>query len=253
MHASLAVALTYDRYLNGRAGVRRIPEEYYHLCKATTLFNAQLRKPIEDKDKDPIWGTAAALALLTCSMPDARTPEESWPIQSRNGSGMDWLRMSQGKESLCAAVNPLRPDSLFVVMAAAFAHMHTPLPEMGIAGIPRPLVALCQLEQSSSAKSNPYFLAAHAISHTLSLPDREITNGHMQLFMRSIDGSFGELLQSKDPVVLVLLYVWFNKARRCIWWIELRARVECPAILTYLQLRNKDDNSVRAVLSEIDA
>ena len=65
MHASLAVALAYDRYLNGPLGCRRTLEECYHWSQSTALFNRRLREPIETKDKDAIWGTAAALAILT--------------------------------------------------------------------------------------------------------------------------------------------------------------------------------------------
>lgn len=54
MHAALAVALAYDRYLNSPLGCRRILEECYHWYQSTALFNRRLREPIETKDKDPI-------------------------------------------------------------------------------------------------------------------------------------------------------------------------------------------------------
>src|SRR5690554_5721297 len=115
MHASLAVALTYDRHLKGPLGCRRTLEECYHWSQNTVLFNKRLREPIEPKDKDPIWGTAAALAILTFSSPDACKPEQAWPMKSSGSSDLDWLHMSEGKMSLWHMVNPLRPDSLFRV------------------------------------------------------------------------------------------------------------------------------------------
>lgn len=248
MHASLAVALTYDRHLNSSLGCRRSLEECYHWSQSTALLNRRLREPIEAKDKDPIWGTAAALAVLTFSSPDACTPEESWPLKSSNHSDLDWLRMSRGKMSLWHIVNPLRPDSLFRVMAATFAHMHSPLPESGIDGIPRALAAVCLLKVSSTAKNNPYFYAAHAVSQILDLPDSEVTTGQTQLFTRSIHGSFEDLLRKKDPVALLLLYLWYRKVSRSIWWIELRARVECPSICLYLRLYHKGNVAVQAFL-----
>lgn len=248
MHACLAVALTYDRHLNTSLGCRRSLEECYHWSQSTTLFNRRLREPIESKDKDPIWGTAAALTVLTFSSPDARTPEESWPLKSSGHSDLDWLRMSKGKMSLWYIVNPLRPDSLFRVMATTFAHMHSPLPEIGIDGIPRALAAVCHLKDLSTAENNPYFYAAHAVSQILDLPDREVTTGQTQLFTRSIHDPFEHLLREKDPIALLLLYLWYRKASRSIWWIELRARVECPSICSYLRLYHKWNGAVQAFL-----
>ena len=246
MHASLAVAFTYDRHLNGSLGCRRSLEECYHWSQSTALFNKRLREPIKADDKDPVWGTAAALAILTFSSPDACTPEESWPLNPSDHSNFDWLRMSKGKMSLWHMVNPLRPDSIFHVMAATFAQMSLPLPEKGIRGIPRSLAAMCFLNDSSTARNNPYFDAAHAVSKLLNLPDSKVTTGQTQLFTRSIHGSFEDLLRKKDPVALLLLYLWYRKASRSIWWIELRARVECPSICSYLQLYHKGNVAIQA-------
>ena len=248
MHASLAVALTYDRHLNSPLGCRRSVEECYHWSQSTVLLNRRLREPINAKDKDPIWGTAAALTILTFSSPDARTPKESWPLKSSDQSDLDWVRMSQAKMSLWHIVNPLRPDSLFRVMAATFAQMQSPLPEKGIDGVPTALAAICLLNGSSTAKNNPYFDAVHAVSQILDLPDSEVTTGQTQLFMRSIHGPFEDLLRTKDPVALLLLYLWYRKTSRSIWWIELRARVECPSICSYLRLYHRGNVAVQAFL-----
>ncbi|OKP13328.1 hypothetical protein PENSUB_930 [Penicillium subrubescens] len=248
MHASLAVALTYDRHLNGSIDSHRTLEECYHWSQSTSLLNKRLREPIETSDKDPIWGTAAALVILTFSSPDADTPEQSWPLRATGSSDLDWIRMGKGKMSLWDMVNPLRSDSLFSVMAAAFAHMNSPLPEGGIDGIPTALAAVCNLHDSSTAETNAYFHAAHTVSQIMELPDSDVATGHVQLFMRSIEGPFEDLLRGRDPVALLLLYLWYRKVSRCIWWIELRARVECPSIFLYLRLYHKENGDILAFL-----
>lgn len=248
MHASLAVALTYDRHLNGSLDSHRTLEECYHWSQSTILLNKRLSEPIEMRDKDPIWGTAAALVILTFSSPDAYTPEQSWPLKSTSSSDLDWIRMSKGKTSLWHMVNPLRPDSLFSVMAATFAHMNSPLPEGGIDGIPTALTAVCKLNDSSTAETNAYFHAAHTVSQILALPDSEVATSHVQLFMRSIEGGFEDLLRERNPVALLLLYLWYRKVSRCIWWIELRARVECPSLCLYLRLYHKGNGDILAFL-----
>ncbi|KAF5025866.1 hypothetical protein F66182_2048 [Fusarium sp. NRRL 66182] len=248
MHASLAVALTYDRYQSPSSSCRRSLEECYHWSQSTTLFNKRLREPINPNDRDPIWGTAAALAILTFSCPDSYTPEESWPLKHSPCDDLDWVYMINGKMSLWYLVNPLRPDSLFSVMAEAFAQMQSPLPERGIDGMSSALAAVCHLDDSSTADDNPYFYAAHAVSHILKLPDAKVTTGHIQLFIGSIVGRFKRLLLTRDSVALVLLYLWYRKAGCSIWWIKLRARVECPSICLYLQLHHKDNVALHSVL-----
>ncbi|PYH92247.1 hypothetical protein BO71DRAFT_442573 [Aspergillus ellipticus CBS 707.79] len=247
MHASLAVALTYDRHLNSSIDGHRTLEECYHWSQSTVLFNKRLREPIVAKDKDPIWGTAAALAILTFSSPNASTPEQSWPLKYSTSS-LDWVRMIQGKMSLWHTINPLRRDSLFRVMAATYADILAPLPEDGIEGIPRAVAAVCNLSESSTSKSSPYLEAAHAVSQVLDLPDSEVTTGPVNFFIRSIHGTYEELLRDRDPVALVLLYLWYRKAGRSIWWIELRARVECPAICLYLRRYHQGNGAVQAFL-----
>jgi hypothetical protein len=156
--------------------------------------------------------------------------------------------MINGKMSLWQMVEPHRVDSLFHVMAATFAQMQSPLPEVGIHSIPEPLADICLLHDLSTADDNPYFHAAHAVSRVLNLPDSEVTTGHTQLFTHRLDGVFKAILLERDPVALLLLYLWYRKAGRSIWWIELRARVECPAIRMYVQLYHGDDLAVNALL-----
>ncbi|KAF5720916.1 putative C6 finger domain-containing protein [Fusarium globosum] len=246
MHASLAVALTYDRYLNTSLSSPRSLEECYHWSQSTALFNKKLRQPVKTQDKDPIWGTAAALAVLTFSSPDAYRTEDSWPLKTGDDD-LDWVSMISGKMSLWNMVDPLRNDSLFRVMAVTIAQMQAPLPEIGIRGIPEQLVSVCRLNETSTPE-NPYFYAAHAVSRILYLPDSQVTTGQTQLFTHRIDGAFKELLLARDPVALLLLYIWYRKAGRSIWWVELRARVECPAICLYLQRYHADEVAVHALL-----
>ncbi|KAH7194255.1 hypothetical protein DER44DRAFT_844054 [Fusarium oxysporum] len=175
MHASLAVAFTYDRYLNTSSSSPRSLEECYHWSQSTALFNKKLREPVKTQDKDPIWGTAAALAVLTFSSPDAYRPEDSWPLKTGDDH-LDWVSMISGKMSLWNMVDPLRNDSLFRVMAVTIAQMQAPLPDVGINGIPKALATVCQLNERSTPE-NPYFYAAHAVSRILYLPDSQVSVG----------------------------------------------------------------------------
>jgi hypothetical protein len=158
------------------------------------------------------------------------------------------LRMSRGKMSLWDITNPLRPDSLFRVMAGTYAQMNSPLPEEGLSGVPRALAIVCNLQQSSTGQNNPYFETAHAVSQIQRLPDNQVTVGYTEIFTRTIHGPFELLLRERDPVALLLLYLWYRKVGRSIWWIELRARVERPSICLYLRLHHKGYGAVQAFL-----
>jgi hypothetical protein len=247
MHASLAVALAYDRYINSSSNAHHTLEECHHLSQSTKLLSRRLKEPINAKDKDPIWGTAAALAVLAFTSPIIRTPQESWPLKS-DPSGLEWLHMNERKMALWHILDPLRSDSVFRVMAATFARMNAPFPQEGIDGLPGALAAVCDLDDSSTPESSPLFYPAHAVGQILVLPDTEVTTGQTQLFTRSIHGSFKELLLRRDPIALLLLYLWYQKASRSIWWIEPRARAECPLICAYLRLHHKEIDAVQAFL-----
>lgn len=248
MHASIGVALAYDRHLNGPSGRRQTLEECFHLARSTTLLNKRLKEPIETKDKDPIWGTAAALLTLTFSSPDACTLEDAWPLNPRASSALDWLPMNKSKMALMGIMDPLRPDSLFHIMATTFVHMNIPPPKMGVDGIPRKLASLCHLDESSTQINNPYFNAAHGLSRIIYLPDAEITTGLTQPFMQSIEGPFENLLRERDPTALLMLYLWYKKTSRSTWWIELRARVECTSIRSYLKTNHRKNSAIQEFL-----
>ncbi|KAK8113453.1 hypothetical protein PG984_013979 [Apiospora sp. TS-2023a] len=252
MHASVAVALAYDRHLSPSQGCRRTLEECYHWSRSTALLNERLRNPIKTKDKDPIWGTAAALAMLSFASLDASTPEKSWPLKPPDSSDLEWLRMGQGKMSLWDVANPLRPDSLFSIMAPTYAHLYAPLPDRARDDIPKALATVCGLDNLSTAGHNPYLDAAHAVSQILDLPDAQVTIGQTERFTRSIQGPFESLLRAKDPVALLLLYLWYRRAGRCMWWIALRARVECSGICMYLRLYHGENSDVLEFLPKSD-
>ncbi|KAK2051239.1 hypothetical protein LY76DRAFT_676373 [Colletotrichum caudatum] len=237
MHASLAVAFTYDRYLNGHSNRRPTIEECFHASQSTVLLNKRLMKPVTAEDKDPIWGTAAALAIPTFASHEACTTEQAWPLKQSESSEMHWLRISSGK-------------ILWSVFSATYAQMFSPLPRSGIDGIPKSLAAVCDLRSSSTAENSSYFHAAHAVSRIMKLPDGEITTGHTQVFIQTIHGTFKETLQKRDAVALLLFYLWYRKARRVVWWIELRARVEYPAICLYLKLHHKEEKMIQGFLEE---
>lgn len=248
MHSLLALTAVHERHSSISLPARRSLQESFHWTRCTALFNQRLNLPIEPQDRDALWGTAAALAIVSFASLDAVTPEDSWPLKPSEPSDLEWLRMGDGKKALWRLTNPLRPDSIFKIMASTFAEMHSQLTTTSIDCVPIALARLCNLDGLSTAESNPYFTAVHAVIHLQCLPDEQLTPGRALSFLSHVPTAYKLLLQKKDPTALLILLLWYCRARRAIWWIDARARIECPAILLYLRQYHKDNAPVQALL-----
>ncbi|RHZ50507.1 uncharacterized protein CDV56_103115 [Aspergillus thermomutatus] len=248
MHGSLAVTAVHDRYLGVAPPYRRSLRESYHLSQCTTLFNRWLCQPIKEEHKDPLWATAGSLAILTFSSIHACFPEEAWPLGVPDSADLEWLRIGTGKMTLWNLVNPLRPESVFRAMSGIFANMHRPLPKNGTDGVSVELVQLCGLDESSTQENNPYFAVAHSLSRLLAASKGEAPQGAVIQVLRHMHDEFGTRLGEKDPVALLLLCLWYTRARASKWWIDIRARYELPAICTYLQRYHSGDSIIQALI-----
>ncbi len=249
MHASLALAALHDRYLGTPTAGRPALLATYHWSQCTALFNQQLRRPIQPQDRDAVWATAASLGAITFASVDAASsPEAAWPLKEAEPSDLEWIRISEGKMALWHLTDPLRAGSVFRAMSHVYAQLFSPLPVRGIDGLPPALSSLCNLDASSSADSNPFFTPVHALSRLLATPGDQITLSIAILFMGHMKKPFTAMLQARHPVALLLLAMWYARARQAVWWIELRARVECPSICLYLRRFHKENGAVQDLL-----
>ncbi|CAM1501459.1 Fc.00g034430.m01.CDS01 [Cosmosporella sp. VM-42] len=248
MHGTLAVTAVHDRYLDGTPAHRRSLRESNHWSQCTMGFNEWLSQPIREEQKDPLWATAGTLAILTFSSINACFPHEAWPLGAPDSSDLEWLRLGAGKMTLWNLVNPLRPESVFRIMSTTFTTMRRPLPMKGTDGVSAELAQLCGLDQSSSRDNNPYFMVAHAVSRFLRAPVDETLQRKAMMALSHMHHGFGTFLEKKDPIALLLLCLWYTRARESIWWIGLRARYELPAICTYLQRYHKDKSAIQALI-----
>jgi hypothetical protein len=248
MHGTLAVTAVHDRYLGITPPHRRSLRESYHWSQCTILFNKWLSQSIKEEHKDPLWATAGSLAILTFSSINSCSPEESWPLKAPDSSDLEWLRLGSGKMALRHLVNPSRPGSVFRSMSETFAYNHLPLPAKGVDGVSDELGHLCGLDGSSTRENNPYFEVAHGLSRLLKVPKGEVSQGEAMMVSSHMHNEFETCLEKKDPVALLLLCLWYTKARESKWWIEVRARCEVPAICIYLQRYHLDNTALQALV-----
>jgi hypothetical protein len=249
MHGSLAAAAVHDRYLGVTPAPRRSLRESYHWSQCTILLNKRLSQRIKEEDKDPLWATAGNLGILTFSSINACLPEQAWPLGPPDPSDLEWLRIGSGKMTLWQLLNPLRPGSVFRSMSETFWHMHhSAVPEKGTDGVLAGLVHVCGLNESSTPENNPYFTIAHGLSRLMGIPRGEASQNNALGVMSNMQHCFRVGLEKKDPVALLLLCLWYTRAREARWWIELRARHEIPAICMYLHRYHKDNSAIQALI-----
>ena len=248
MHITLAITATHDRHLSSPATGRRTVAETFHWSQCAALFNRKLSQPIQPEDRDPLWATAASLSVVALSSIEASTPEEAWPLKKSDASDLEWLRMSEGKMAVWNLTNPLRPGGMFRALSEEYAQWFSPIPSRGIDGVPSALLSLCDLDSSSSAETSPYFAAVHTLAQLQNLPSDQITMPRVLTFVGHMQTSFKSLLQDKDPVALLLLALWYTKARRSVWYFERRATVECQAICKYLQQYHQSNRAIQESL-----
>ena len=246
MHGTLAVAAVHNRYL--AATPRRCLREYYHWSQCTILFNNWLSQHIKEEHKDLLWATAGSLAILTFSSIHIRSHEQAWPLSAADSSDLEWLRLGTGKMALRRLANPLRPNSVFRLMSETSTLLHQLPSARGANGVPVELAQLCGLDEWSTRDNNPYFAVAHDLSRLLKLPQGEASQRRILMVSSHMQGAFATCLQGKDPVALLLLCLWYTRARERAWWIDLRARFELPAICTYLQRYHKDNSIIQALI-----
>ena len=105
----------------------------------------------------------------------------------------------------------------------------------GISGLPIALAELCELDATSTNDNNEYHYILRLLTPLLCL------DPHPENFTKLISFSgrtcpfYRPLLLRKDPRGLLLIAYWFATLRQVDqWWLTVRARTECVALVTYL-------------------
>ena len=247
MHGILAMAAAHDRYLGIEPTRCRFVREIYHSSQCIVLFKEWLSQPIEEKYKDAIWATGVTLAILAFSSIQVSSFEQAWPLKPSDSSDLQWVRLKASDKELWRLANPMRPSSVFRTASEVFSHNQA-LPRRGIHGLSVKLAELCGVDESSTLENSPYFGFVHALSRLLDVPNGEASDSQILMVLGIISTTFSACLEEKDPVALLLLYLWYTRACQSRWWVDHRARHELPAIRTYLQRYHRNNGIIQALL-----
>ncbi|KAJ1709234.1 hypothetical protein NYO67_8631 [Aspergillus flavus] len=240
MHVVLAISAMHNRHRGTPTPRGPSSFESYHISQCAALLSRKLSQPLRAEDRDPLWMTSTLLGIISTSSISSLTPEEAWPLKSSDTSDLEWLRMAEGKMSVWRLADPLRPNSLFRDMAEEYTQMYDGPFCIGTDRVPPALARLCCITPSSSPDTNPYFTAVHTIAPLLHRSPGQLSRANILSFTSRIERPFKSLLQARDPVALLLLSLWYVKAGDVVWWLRLRARVECQSICMYLRRYHAD-------------
>lgn len=250
MHIMLAITATHDRYLSmAPNNASRSLTEAYHGAKGAALLSKKLSAPIPPQDRDALWASAAMLGVASMSSIEASLVEEAWPLKPHSPSDLDWLNMAVGKQVIWMLTDPLRPDSIFYVMADTYRAMFTGLQPRKIEEIPDEFVQLCGLDQSASLYQNPYYIPVSVMTDVrqdICTPESFPRYLH---FFSVMGSSFRTLLERKDARALLIVAYWYASIEDFVWWLARRARLECQAICTYLERYHADDEHIQRMLT----
>ena len=248
MHGILAVVSAHDRYLSIERLQRRSIRESYHSYQCASLFGNWLSSSIQEKHKDAVWATAVLLSVLSFSSIDGACEGKIWPLGSNDTSALDWLRLKSNDQALWKIADPMRRESVFrrdmagILRKKVDEELSTP----SIADMPDEVLDLCGLEPSSVQQSDRHFWTASAICWLSKLPKHSPSSVYSMFnLLRHNVRDLQISLEQKDPAALLLLYLWYNRAHTCKWWIELRASYEAPAIMEYLKRYHADNKALQ--------
>ncbi|KAJ5578239.1 uncharacterized protein N7459_007203 [Penicillium hispanicum] len=250
MHIILNITAIHDRYLSKAPdGARRSLAEAYHGAKGAALLSKKLSAPIRPQDRDPLWASAAMLGVASMTSIEASSAQEAWPLKPFNPSDLDWLNMAVGKEAIWKVTDPLRPDSIFYVMADDYLTITAKPAPRHIKDIPYNFVELCGLDEPLAMDRNPYYCPVSVLTDVRENLWKKGAIPRYITFLSIMGSTFRILLERKDARALLILAYWYGPICRAEWWMAKRARLECQAICLYLEKYHTDENHLQRMLT----
>lgn len=243
MHSLIATSLSHIRHLQPiNHNATRISEAH-HWQQAITLFKQELSSPVKLENMDSVISTCMLLTVLSYTS-DSHDPSASWVFCSQPQTS--WLFIQGGLHALIDKYAPTIANSVWMpVMRDADDFTGSDqIQNPGRDGIPEAFADLCDIDNFSSSKNNPYHGPLRVISALLQLEFTSKNFAKFVFFLRMLRGEYANLLQKKDPRALLILSYWFAILCKVDqWWIHARAMLECGSVCVYLE-NNEDPRIV---------
>ena len=238
-HALLAVSAAHISSLLGAHSRKK--DEYYHTQKAIVAFREQIGQPIIPSRTDPLLLTSVLLNTKAF-WSEPYDPSKSWLFSAQ--PDLQWLTIQAGFKSLLGEFRRFLGQSLFAraykTGSGAISRDHpTPLSdtESGSIDIPAYFLEVFAIKEDSTPQNNPYLAPIEFLLPQLGTDSSQVHPAKVMAFTHRIGPDFYCLMKAKDLRALLILAYWTGLLCRVdLWWIHNRARSECVALCTYLEV-----------------
>ena len=225
----------------------------YHWQRALSLFRDELSSGATKDNMDALISAVMLICvhqfMHTQPVPDPSTSFLYAPPDQRDDC-LRWLQIHHGFTAMQAALgeaiwgsvwNPVFMDSEVREHAVDIL-----VPEAGD-NTHRLFLKVCGITPQSSRKNNPYYEALQFLLFLRQFrPDMNRFN-KLITFVAVIENDFLRLLLGREKRALVILAHWLALMSQLKqWWIGVRCKSECAAIITFLM--HDSDESIRGLL-----
>lgn len=211
----------------------------YHLTQAAHFLNRRLSLPVDEHEVSLIWASSLLLHRAVLAAIDCYEPHQAWPNRSRGSVDLDWFRFAYKARVFTAHLQ--RSERL-----PRYGRTETEAIDITPATLTRTTQVQClitSLEEMCTKLTNlgntsdPRFTLFRALEPLVGLPNQpETSMAQLVPVLQALDASFVVLLESKDPVSLLLMSILNAHLCSRDWWMARRAKVEGQAICLYLEM-----------------
>jgi hypothetical protein len=201
------------------------------------------------------------LGISTLTSAEAPSIQKSWPLTISSDDDLQWMDFSIKKKAIWNITNPVRPDSVFHVLADSYRELMMQPRLCSVDEIAEEFVELCGFGSCFDGEHpNPYLRAVSILTRTRS---KDCGHGGLEglcavgvmprdlAFIGFMEAGFKALLGRRDVRALLILAFWYAPHCRGVWWIARRAWVECRAICLYLERHCAGDELVGRLLGVV--
>ncbi|KKK18909.1 hypothetical protein AOCH_000321 [Aspergillus ochraceoroseus] len=214
--------------------------EAYFWQQAIKLYGRALQGPVTEHNIDPLVSACMLIGITSIIPPDFQ-PEDSWVLTGRS-SDLNWLALQGGLNCILTLAGRLVNRSIWGVAFSISHEWETKLyrydVEQGREGLCSELADLCEIDDTTTDATSPYYFALKILSPLLRLDFNAQNSSQCTTWMGRLHPSYVAMLRQRDPRALVIMAYWAGlMCKLSQWqpWIEGRIRQECIAICMYLE------------------
>ncbi|KAL4884971.1 hypothetical protein BJY04DRAFT_181038 [Aspergillus karnatakaensis] len=214
--------------------------EAYFWQRALALYSQALQKKVDETSIDGLISACMLIGVTSVCPPNFEI-QDSFVFTGRH-SDLNWLAIQGGLACILKHAAKYVPGSIWGPPFGRNQQFETELfkchVKQGREGIHPGLADLCEITETTSAETSPYYFPLKILTPYLELEANAENATHCATWMGRIGPEFVNMCRERDQRALVILAYWMGlMCTLSEWqpWIEGRIRNECIAICIYLE------------------